>query len=331
MEFGIWDWWSIIPPMRVLSGIQPSGQLHLGNYFGSIKPNLAYQGKAESFFFIADLHALTTLRNADELRNARREIVLDYLACGFDPEQAVIYEQSRIPEHVELLWILSTVTPMGLLERAVSYKEKVEKGIAATAGLFTYPVLMAADILLYQADRVPVGRDQKQHVEIARDIAVKFNNAFGETFKLPEPEIRAETQVVPGTDGRKMSKSYGNTIPLFAPEGAVQKAIMGIVTDSKGAKDPKDPESSPIFQIHKLFLDKAKRDALAQEYREGLPYGEAKKKLLASFLHFREPLLKKREMYSEGDVEKILRKGAEQAGKFARETMVKVRKSVGLL
>lgn len=320
--------------MRVLSGIQPSGQLHIGNYFGSIRPNLAFQGKAEqSFFFVADLHALTTVQDAAALRRAREEIVLDYLACGFDPAQAVIFYQSRVPAHAELLWILSTVTPMGLLERAVSYKEKVEKGIAASAGLFAYPVLMAADILLYQADCVPVGKDQKQHLEIARDLAVKFNNTYGDVFTIPEPVIREDAAVVPGTDGQKMSKSYGNTIPLFGDEEAAQKAIMGIVTDSRGANDPKDPEASVIFRIHTLFLSPAERRALAEEYRSGLSYGEAKKKLLRTYLDFFAPMRKKREEYAKKPeaVRKILEDGAARAKVLAEETMAQVRKAVGLV
>ncbi len=318
--------------MRVLSGIQPSGELHLGNYFGSIKPNLEFLGKAEqSFFFVADLHALTTIHHAEELRKARENIVLDYLACGFDPEKALIYEQSKIPEHTELLWILATVAPMGLLERAVSYKEKVEKGIPATVGLFAYPVLMAADILLYRADVVPVGRDQKQHLEITRDLAAKFNATYGEgIFKLPEPLIREESAVVPGTDGQKMSKSYGNTIPLFADDAAVKKAIMGIVTDSKEAKEPKDPKTSVIFQIHKLLLSAAEAEALADEYRAGLPYGEAKKRLLEAYLDYFRPMREKRRKLTAKDAEAVLRGGTARARAIAQETMEAVRSAVGL-
>ena len=319
--------------MRVLSGIQPSGQLHIGNYFGSIKPNLEFQGKADQgFFFIADLHALTTVQDAAALRKAREDIVLDYLACGFDPAQSIIYYQSQVPAHTELMWILSTLTPMGLLERAVSYKEKVEKGMTPSAGLFSYPVLMAADILLYQADRVPVGKDQKQHLEIARDIALKFNNAYGDTFTLPEPLIREEVAVVPGTDGQKMSKSYGNTIALFGDEKAAKKAIMGIVTDSKGMSDPKDPDTCVLYQIHKLFLSSAGQKTLADEYRAGLPYGEGKKRLLAAYLDFFSPMRKKREEFAKKPdlVRSILTEGAAKAVAIAEETMGKVRSAVGL-
>jgi tryptophanyl-tRNA synthetase len=320
--------------MRVLSGIQPSGQLHLGNYFGSIRPNLELQSKAgQSFFFVADLHSLTSLKDPAALRQARADIVLDYLACGFDPEMSIIFFQSDVPEHAELSWILSTVTPMGLLERAVSYKEKVEKGITASVGLFTYPVLMAADILLYSADIVPVGKDQKQHVEIARDIAGKFNHAFGDTFTVPEPKIRAEVAVIPGTDGQKMSKSYGNTIPLFVDENVIQKAIMGIVTDSKGVEAPKDPETCTIFKLHSLFLSKKEQEALASQYREGgLGYGDAKKKLFSVFMDHFAPLRKKREqLQGKPDyVKEVIRAGTAKAKMVASTKMNEVKKAVGL-
>jgi tryptophanyl-tRNA synthetase len=319
--------------MRILSGIQPSGQLHLGNYFGAIRPNLEMIGKAEqNVFFIADLHALTTLHNAKELSQSRKDVLLDYLACGFDPEKAVIFYQSHVHAHTELMWILSTLTPMGFLERAVSYKDKVEKGIAATAGLFTYPVLMAADILLYDATHVPVGKDQKQHLEIARDLAMKFNNAFGETFILPEPMIREETSAVPGVDGQKMSKSYGNTIPLFGDEKIIKKAIMGIVTDSKGPTDPKDPDSCIVYQIHKLFLDPAGQVALAEEYKGGIAYGDAKKKLLEAYMdHFgamreRRAELAKDEAY----LSRIAEEGAKAASELANKTLKKAYMAVGL-
>lgn len=320
--------------MRTLSGIQPSGQLHLGNYFGSMLPNLECSKKAEqSFYFIADLHALTTVADPVELRSARKDIILDYLACGFDPDKSVIYYQSDIPEHTELMWILSTVCPMGLLERAVSFKDKVQKGIAANVGLFTYPVLMAADILLYNATHVPVGKDQKQHVEIARDIAVKFNNMFGETFVLPEPVIREEVAVVPGTDGQKMSKSYGNTIPLFGAEKAIEKAIMGIVTDSKGVEDPKDPETCTVYQIHRLFLDAAEASALADRYRGGgLGYGDAKKLLFGAYMDYFAPMRAKRAEIDRTSayVQEVLEEGREKASALASETMGKVRLAVGL-
>ncbi len=319
--------------MRVLSGIQPSGQLHLGNYFGAILPNLEQATSSkDSYFFIADLHALTTVQDKKALAEYRRDVLLDYLACGFDPSKATIWYQSDIPEHAELAWILSTVSPMGLLERAVSYKDKVEKGIPASVGLFTYPVLMAADILLYDANVVPVGKDQKQHVEMTRDIAVKFNHHFGDTLVVPEPQIRAETAVVPGVDGQKMSKSYGNTVPIFGDEKAVKKAIMGIVTDSKGMTDPKDPETCAIYQIHRLFLSAAEQKALADEYRNGLPYGEAKKKLLQAYLEYFGAHRAKREELQKkpGYLEEVAREGAAKASAVAKATMERVRTAVGL-
>lgn len=318
---------------RVLSGIQPSGQLHLGNYFGSIKPNIDRIGReGESLYFIVDLHALTTVQDARLLRRFRRDALLDLLACGFDPDRAIIFYQSEVPAHAELMWILSTVAPMGLLERAVSYKEKVEKGIAASVGLFAYPVLMAADILLYDANLVPVGKDQKQHLELTRDLAIKFNNTFGETLVVPEPLIGEEVAVVPGTDGQKMSKSYGNTIPLFGEESTLKKAIMGIKTDSRGANDPKDPETCTIFQIHRLFLGEAERKTLSDEYRNGMPYGDAKERLLQTYLDVFGPMRKKREELAKkkGYLEEVASQGAAKASAIARVTMDRVRKAVGL-
>jgi tryptophanyl-tRNA synthetase len=312
--------------------MQPSGQLHLGNYFGSMKPNLEWQTKADqAFYFVADLHALTTVQDPKVLRRARTDIILDYLACGFDPGKAIIYYQSQIPEHTELMWMLSTVMPMGMLERAVSYKDKVSKGIAASVGLFTYPALMAADIILYDANLVPVGKDQKQHVEIARDVAVKFNNVYGDVLVVPEPVIREDVAVVPGTDGQKMSKSYGNTIPLFGAEAAVKKAIMGIVTDSKGMNDPKDPESCVIYQLHKLFLSTKESAALADEYRNGLPYGEGKKRLLATYMDTFGAMRQKREKLTDAHAREVADAGAKRAATVAAGTMAKVRAATGLL
>ncbi len=319
--------------MRVLSGVQPSGQLHLGNYFGSMKPNLDLVGKAkESFYFIADLHALTTIQDPKELAKYRANAALDFIACGFDPSNVTIWYQSAVPEHSELAWILSTVSPMGLLERAVSFKDKVDKGIAASVGLFTYPVLMAADILLYNATHVPVGKDQKQHLEMTRDIAIKFNNTYGEIFVVPEPVIHEDIAVVPGTDGQKMSKSYGNTIPLFAEEKDIKKAIMGIVTDSKGVEDSKDPETCIVYQIHKLFLSAAEQKEVAAKYKAGgMGYGDAKKMLLETFMdHFGPMRAKRDELVKKGAVEDILADGAKKASAVAVKTMEKVRKAVGL-
>jgi tryptophanyl-tRNA synthetase len=321
------------PYMRVLSAIQPSGQLHLGNYFGSMKPNIDAIGESDSsMYFVVDLHALTTVQDAEALRTFRHDAVLDCLACGLDPKKAVLFYQSDVSAHAELSWILSTVTPMGLLERAVSYKDKVEKGIAASVGLFTYPVLMAADILLYQTDVVPVGKDQKQHVEMARDIAIKFNNAFGTTFTVPEPQIKADVAVVPGVDGQKMSKSYGNTIPLFGTDAAIKKAIMGIVTDSKGPADPKDPDTCTIFQIHKLFLDAKGQKELAAEYKGGIAYGDAKKKLLEAYMDYFAPMRAKREeLAAKPDfVREVTEDGARRARAIAQKTLETVYTAVGL-
>src|SRR5580693_8783366 len=225
--------------MRILSGIQPSGTLHLGNYFGMMRPAIELQDKGEAFYFIADYHSMTTLFDAGERRKNTLDVALDFLACGLDPKQSVFFRQSDVPEVAELSWMLSTVTPMGLLERCTAYKEKVAKGLSASHGLFAYPVLMAADILIYDSNVVPVGRDQKQHLEVARDIAAKFNEQYGEVFVIPEPRIRDETALVPGTDGQKMSKSYGNTIEIFGEEKAVRKKIMGIVMDSRTPAEPK--------------------------------------------------------------------------------------------
>ncbi|MBI3619237.1 tryptophan--tRNA ligase [Candidatus Peregrinibacteria bacterium] len=319
--------------MRVFSAMQPSGALHLGNYFGSMKPNLELSAKAdESLFFIVDLHALTSLQNPVLLRQYRHDALVDYLAAGFDPKKTIICYQSDVPAHAELAWILSTVAPMGLLERAVSYKEKVEKGIAASAGLFTYPVLMAADILLYDANVVPVGRDQRQHLEMTRDIAIKFNNAYGETLTVPEVMIREDVAVVPGTDGQKMSKSYGNTIPIFGDESVIKKAIMGIKTDSKGATDPKNPETCVVYQLHRLFLSVAEQKALANDYRNGLSYGDAKKKLFGTYMDVFGPMRKKHAQLENDPtfVEEVARDGAKRASAYAGKTMERVKKAVGL-
>jgi tryptophanyl-tRNA synthetase len=317
--------------MRVLSGFQPSGHFHLGNYFGSILPNVEFQKESDkSFFMVADLHSLTTIRDPEQLRTFTIDNVRDFLACGFDPAHSVLFRQSAIAEHAELAWILSTLTPMGLMERAVSFKDKVERGIDASVGLFTYPILQTADIILYQAEKVPVGRDQKQHIEMARDIAGKFNNAYGETFVVPEPIIKEAAAVVPGTDGQKMSKSYGNTIPFLGEDAAIKKAIMGIVTDSKDKDDKKDPDSCVIFQIHKLLLDEGAEKSLEDEYKNGLPYGDAKKRLLTDYMDFISPFKSKKESITVDEAQNVLSEGASKASEVASETMELVRKAVGL-
>ncbi|MEQ1849732.1 MAG: tryptophan--tRNA ligase [Candidatus Peribacteraceae bacterium] len=320
--------------MRVLSAIQPSGTLHLGNYFGSIKPNLDLAASAsDSVYFIADLHALTTVQDAEKLRQYRVDAALDLLACGLDPVKTTLFYQSDVSAHAELAWILSTVTPMGLLERAVSYKDKVEKGITASVGLFTYPVLMATDILLYHADTVPVGKDQKQHVEMIRDIAIKFNNTFDTVFTLPEPKIMDDVAVVPGTDGQKMSKSYGNTIPLFGDEKVIKKAISGIVTDSKGVEEKKDPDTCTVFKIHRLFLSESEQKDLAAKYKAGgLGYGDAKKMLLETYMDVFSPMREARAALEKKpkEVAAILAEGAKKASERASETLHAVFQATGL-
>ena len=319
--------------MRILSGIQPSGKLHLGNYFGMMRPALHLQERGEAYLFIANYHALTSVHDAARLRQDTWDVALDFLACGLDPERTVFFRQSDVPEVHELAWLLSTVTPMGLLERCHSYKDKVAKGIAPSHGLFAYPVLMAADILIYQSNVVPVGRDQKQHVEVTRDIAIKFNNEFGEVFTIPAPSIQDEVAVVPGLDGQKMSKSYGNTIDLFGDPKETKARIMRIVTDSKGLEEPKDPKTCNIFALYKLFATEAQRAEMEANYLGGnYGYGHAKKALLAIFEETFAPFRAKRaELQANPDyVEAVLRKGAERARATAAATLDKARQAVGL-
>jgi tryptophanyl-tRNA synthetase len=319
--------------MRYLSGIQPSGTPHLGNYFGAMRQHVARQAMGECYFFIADLHSLTTVHDAALLRANIRELAVDYLAVGLDPEKTVFFRQSDIPEVPELTWILSTVTPMGLLERCHSFKDKVAKGIEPSNGLFTYPVLMAADILIYDSHRVPVGKDQIQHVEVTRDIAGYFNAAYGQTLVLPEYEVDPLTQIVPGTDGEKMSKSYGNTIEMFAPEKEVRKRIMGITTDSKTVEEPKDPETNTVYLLYRLVASPAEAEEMAARFRAGgYGYGEAKKALAGKVVEYFAPFRKRREEFlaDPGAVDEILRKGAERARKVARATLDRVWKAVGL-
>src|SRR5437879_3558072 len=254
--------------MRILSGIQPSGVLHIGNYFGMMRPAIELQKEGETFYFIADYHALTSVRDPKALREHSRQVALDFLACGLDPERAALFRQSDVPQVTELAWILSTIAPMGLLERAHSYKDKLARGMAATVGLFNYPVLMAADILIYDSDIVPVGKDQKQHVEVCRDLAAKMNHIFGESLlKVPQARIREETAVVPGLDGQKMSKSYGNTIGLFEDEKSLKKMIMGIPTDSTPVEAPKPVENSIILGLHRLVATEAEQAAMETDFR----------------------------------------------------------------
>jgi tryptophanyl-tRNA synthetase len=319
--------------MRILSGIQPSGTPHLGNYFGMMKPAIELQERGEAYYFIADFHALTTVQNAAELRANVRELALDFLACGLDPARSVFFRQSDVPQVTELAWILSTVTPMGLLERCHSFKDKTSRGIAASHGLFAYPVLMAADILIYDSDIVPVGRDQKQHLEVTRDIAIKMNETFGEIFKLPEPAIQESTAVVPGLDGAKMSKSYHNTIDLFAPENALRKKIMGIKTDSTPVESPKPVEGSVILALHKLVASEADHRVMENDFLNGgVGYGDLKKRLFAAVWDYFTPFRARRaELETDpGHVEKILAEGAEKAAAVADSVMRRVRQAVGI-
>ncbi|MBN1957854.1 MAG: tryptophan--tRNA ligase [Desulfuromonadales bacterium] len=319
--------------MRILSGIQPSGSLHLGNFFGMMKKMIDYQEQEDLFCFIANYHAMTSLSDGKALAQGTLEAAANFLALGLDPEKSTFWVQSDVPEVQELTWILSNFTPMGLLERCHSYKDKVAQGIKPNHGLFAYPVLMAADILLFQSDRVPVGKDQKQHLEVARDIAIKYNNEYGDVFTVPEPEIDEDVATVPGLDGRKMSKSYGNTIDLFLGEKALRKQVMRIVTDPTPVEEPKDPDSCNIFQIYRLFLDRQGVEDLRQRYlTPGLRYGDVKQELFETTRDFFAPYTEKRnELLADPQgLRKILEQGAEKARHAASKTLRKVRKKGGL-
>jgi tryptophanyl-tRNA synthetase len=318
--------------MRVLSGIQPSGALHLGNYFGMMQKMIAHQEEQELFCFIANYHAMTSLSDGKALARGTLEAAASFLALGLDPEKSVFWVQSDVPEVQELTWYLSNFTPMGLLERCHSYKDKVGKGIAANHGLFAYPVLMASDILLFQSEKVPVGKDQKQHVEVTRDIALKFNNTYGDIFTLPEPEIDDDVATVPGTDGQKMSKSYGNTIDLFLDEKALRKQVMRIVTDPTPVEDPKNPDMCNVYQIFSLFLDAQQRDVLRKRYLAGgLGYGDVKQELFETIRDFFAPFTARRQALLDDPaaLKAILAEGAQKARYAASKTLRKVRKKVG--
>jgi len=320
--------------MRILTGIQPSGTLHLGNYLGAMRPAIEGQASGEGYYFIADYHSMTSLLDPAERRRNSRNVALDWLACGLDPQKSVFWRQSDVPEVTELMWIVGTLTPMGLLERAHSYKDKLAKGIAANFGLFAYPVLMAADILLYDTNVVPVGRDQKQHVEMTRDIAIKFNQTYGECFVIPEPAIREDLAVVPGLDGQKMSKSYGNTIDLFGDEKATRKKIMGIVMDSRTPAEPKpDADQNIAIKLLKLV---APAD-VAQGYEDrlragGLGYGDLKKALFEHYWNFLAPYRARRaELAANLDyVDQVLRAGAARARATASVVLQRARQASGL-
>jgi tryptophanyl-tRNA synthetase len=324
--------------MRILSGIQPSGVLHIGNFFGMMRPAIELQKEGETFYFIADYHALTSVRNPEALRENSRRVALDFLACGLDPERAALFRQSDVPQVTELAWILSTVAPMGLLERAHSYKDKLARGLAPTVGLFSYPALMAADILIYDSDAVPVGKDQKQHIEITRDLAVKINETYGSEpdrpiFKLPEPRINPDTQVVPGLDGQKMSKSYGNNIDIFGDEKETRKRVMSIVTDSIPVEAPKDPERSTIVQLYSLFASKDELADMRERFKKGgTGYGDFKKELFEKLWEYFSPMRKRREeiLRDKSYIDNVLARGAKRANEIADQVMERVRAAVGL-
>lgn len=319
--------------MRVLSGIQPSGKLHIGNYFGAMRQHLQLQAENEAFYFIASYHALTSSPSPDELKQNILDVAMDYLALGLDPEKTVFWNQSDVPEVIELAWMLSCLTPMGLLERCTSYKDKVAQGISPNHGLFAYPVLQAADIVAFDSELVPVGADQKQHIEVTRDIAMKFNNTYGETLVIPKERILESVAVVPGVDGRKMSKSYDNTIGIFEPEKQVKKSIMRIVTDSTPMEGSKNPDNCNVFALLKLFADENELAQWRDKYQAGgMGYGTVKKRLVELVHEYFQPYRQKRaDLENNHDyVEKVLADGAQRASAVAAVTLDKVRKAVGL-
>jgi tryptophanyl-tRNA synthetase len=319
--------------MRILSGIQPSGVLHIGNYFGMMRPAIELQKEGETFYFIADYHALTSVRDPKTLRENSLLVALDFLACGLDPDKGALFRQSDVPQVTELAWILSAVAPMGLLERAHSYKDKLARGLAPTVGLFSYPVLMAADILIYDSDAVPVGKDQKQHIEITRDLAGKINETFGQVFKLPEARINPHTQVVPGLDGQKMSKSYGNNIDIFGDEKETRKRVMSIVTDSTPVEAPKDATTSTIVQLYSLFASKDELANMRERFKKGgTGYGDFKKQLFEKLWEYFAPMRKRREeiLRDKSYIDSVLSRGAKRANEVAHVVMQRVRAAVGL-
>jgi tryptophanyl-tRNA synthetase len=320
--------------MRTLTGITPSGTLHIGNYFGAMRPAIDAQVRGDCFYFIADYHSMTTVTDAVERRKNTHGIALDWLACGLDPRASVFWRQSDVPEVCELMWMLGTLAPMGLMERAHSYKDKTAKGISPNFGLFAYPVLMAADILLYDTHRVPVGRDQKQHVEMTRDMAIKFNEAYGETLVVPESEIRDEVAVIPGLDGQKMSKSYGNTIEMFGDEKVLRKKIMGIVMDSRTPAEPKpDADKNLAVQLLKFFATAEVATDTENRLRVGgLGYGDLKKTLFEHYWnYFAAARARRAELAANLDhVDAVLRDGAQRARAVAEQVIGRARKASGL-
>lgn len=318
--------------MRVLSGIQPSGTLHLGNYLGMMQPMISYMDRSELFVFIVNLHALTSVNDRDRLAQGTLDAAADFLALGLNPDRCIFWVQSDVPEVVELSWILTCITPMGLLERCHSYKDKIARGISPNHGLFAYPVLMAADILLYQSNLVPVGKDQKQHVEVTRDIAIKFNNTFGETFVIPAPEISDDVATIPGVDGQKMSKSYDNAIEIFLDEEDLKKKVMAIKTDSTPVDQPKDPHNCNLFQIFRLFAPPDRVSEVLRLYKEGgAAYGKIKNELTGILLdYFKDARAERARLVKDpGYVKAVLAKGAQKARAIAQDTMALVRDRVG--
>ncbi|MED5580255.1 MAG: tryptophan--tRNA ligase [Nitrospinota bacterium] len=318
--------------IRFLSGVQPSGRLHIGNYFGALRQHIALQEEGEAYYFIANYHAMTSVQDPNLLAKQTFDVALDYLSLGLDPKKAVFFRQSDVPEVSELSWILSCVTGKGLLDRATSYKDKVQRGISPSMGLYTYPILMAADILIHRSNVVPVGEDQIQHIEMTRDIAQSFNNTYEEIFPLPSFRLD-EGAKVPGIDGQKMSKSYGNTIEIFDEGKSLRKKIMSIVTDSTPVEDPKDPETCNVFSLFKLFADDNEQDSLRERYLAGgLGYGDAKKMLLEQLDSFFTPFRKEREKLKADKeyVNQVLKSGGEKAREEARKTMTSIYKAVGL-
>ena len=319
--------------MRVLSGIQPSGKLHIGNFFGAMRQHLQLQAEHSCFYFIADYHALTSNPDPADVFQNSLDVAMDYIALGLDTQKTVFWRQSDVPEVTELTWLLSCVTPMGLLQRCTSYKDKIAQGLSPNHGLFAYPVLQAADILIYNSDLVPVGADQKQHIEVTRDIAGRFNNAYGEVFTIPEEHIIESVAVVPGIDGQKMSKSYGNTIGIFEPQDSVRKKIMKIVTDSTPVEERKDPDKCNVFALLKLVAPPDELTDWENKYRNGgMGYGQAKKRLAELIIEYFEPFRQKRaELEKDIDhVKNVLADGAERARAEACETLIRARKAVGL-
>ena len=317
---------------RVLSGIQPSGELHLGNYFGMMSRMIKYQNENDLFCFIVNYHALTTIHDKELMMKNTMNAAIDFMSLGLDPKKSTFWVQSDVPQVCESTWLLSNLVNLGLLDRSTAYKDKLAKGLTANLGLYSYPVLMASDILLFGGEIVPVGQDQKQHIEITRDIANRFNNIFGETFVVPEADIEKTSKLIPGIDGQKMSKSYANTIPIFADEKLIKKSVMSITTDSAGINEPKDKDS-PLFKIYSLFLNSEEKNILSDRYdTPGLKYGDLKKELLSKIIEYFSPYREKREYLSKNidQVHSLLYLGRDKASKVADEYIKKIRDAMGL-